>query len=74
MEIDGEMVRQVALSVGAVAVFVAAAVAVSTTHGETATGTDLTPTGGLALVGVLALFIAAMAIAGLWLERQDFDS
>jgi hypothetical protein len=37
-------------------------------------GTRITETGGLALVGVLAAFIVLMAIAGLYLERQDFDS
>jgi hypothetical protein len=25
-------------------------------------------------VGVLLVFIVSMALAGLWLERQDFDS
>jgi len=74
MEVDAEMVRQVALSAAATAVFIVAAVVVSSSYGDTAAGTDLSPTGGLALVGVLAGFILLMALAGLWLERQDFDS
>lgn len=37
-------------------------------------GTEVSPQGGLALVGLLGGFIVAMALAGLWLERQDFDS
>ncbi|PSQ59220.1 MAG: hypothetical protein BRD23_04995 [Halobacteriales archaeon SW_9_67_25] len=74
MDVDAEMVRQVALSAGAVALFVVAAVVVGRTYGETAPGTELTPTGGLALVGVLAGFILLMTLAGIWLERQDFDS
>jgi hypothetical protein len=74
MDVDPEMVRQVVLSAGATLIFVVAAVAVSSTYGETESGIDLTPTGGLALLGVLVVFIVLLAIAGLWLERQDFDS
>lgn len=36
-------------------------------------GTTISDTGGIALVGVLAVFIFLMAAAGVWLERQDFD-
>lgn len=36
--------------------------------------TTVEPAGGLALVGVLGGFIFLMAVAGMWLERQDFDS
>jgi len=74
MEVDAEMIRQVALSAAATAVFVVAAVVVSSNYGDTSTGTDLTPTGGLALVAVLGGFILLMALAGVWLDRQDFDS
>lgn len=74
MDVDAEMVRQVVLSAAATAIFIGAAAVVSSSYGETATGTDLSPTGGLALVAVLGGFILVMALAGLWLERQDFDS
>ncbi len=74
MEVDPEMVRQIVLSAGAVALFVVAAVFVGRTYAGSAPGTDLAPTGGLALVGVLAGFILLMTLAGIWLERQDFDS
>lgn len=37
-------------------------------------GTQISETGAIALVGVLAAFIILMAVAGLYLERQDFDS
>jgi hypothetical protein len=37
-------------------------------------GTQISETGGMALVGVLAAFIILMAVAGLYLERQEFDS
>lgn len=51
---------------------------VAGTFNGTITGTDsdtdVTATGGIALVGVLAAFILLMAGAGLWLARQDFDS
>jgi hypothetical protein len=36
--------------------------------------TTFTPQGGIALVALLAAFILLIAGAGLWLERQDFDS
>lgn len=37
-------------------------------------GTRVTETGGIALVGVLGAFIVLMAVAGLYLERQEFES
>ena len=37
-------------------------------------GTVITETGGIAIVGVLAGFIVLMALAGFYLERQEFDS
>lgn len=40
----------------------------------TSTNTQVTATGGIAIVGVMVLFILLMAGAGLWLARQDFDS
>jgi hypothetical protein len=74
MDVDAEMVRQLALSAVATLIFIVAAVVVSSTYAGSATGTDLAPTGGLALIGVLAGFILVMALAGVWLARQDFDS
>lgn len=40
----------------------------------TSTNIAVTSTGGLAIVGLMILFILLMAVAGLWLARQDFDS
>jgi small neutral amino acid transporter SnatA (MarC family) len=62
MPIDRETLYQVIVSAGAVALFIAVAAVVTTTEQN-----------GLALVGTIALFIVLMAVAGLWLERQDFD-
>ena len=62
MPIDRETLYQVIVSAGAVALFIAVAAVVTTSEQN-----------GLALVGAIALFIVLMAVAGLWLERQDFD-
>jgi hypothetical protein len=40
----------------------------------TSNNVAVTSTGGLAIVGLMILFILLMAVAGLWLARQDFDS
>lgn len=73
MELDGETVRQILVAGLAVAVFVSGLVVVGQTYG-TNNGSTVSPTGGLALVGLLGGFIAVMALVGIWLERQDFDS
>ena len=73
MEFDGETVRQIVVSGLAVVMFVVALVVVGQTYG-TSDGSAISATGGLALVGLLGGFILVMALIGLWLERQDFDS
>jgi len=70
MAIDRETVWQIAVALGAVALFVGFAIVVSAVF--SANG-NLSPTGGIALVGSIAAFIILMAGAGVWLERQDFD-
>jgi len=40
----------------------------------TSTNIEVTPAGGIALVGMMVLFILLMAATGLWLAHQDFDS
>jgi hypothetical protein len=70
MAIDKETTRQVALSVGAVIVFIVALVAIGVTFGD---NQGISTTGGLALVALIALFIIGMGGAGLWLARQDYD-
>ena len=70
MDLDQETVRQIAVSAGAVGLFIAGVVVVGTTYGDTNT---VGSTGGLALVVLIALFIIGMGGAGLWLARQNFD-
>ena len=73
MEFDGETVRQILVSGLAVVIFVVALIVVGQTYGING-GSAISATGGLALVGLLGGFIVLMAVVGLWLERQDFDS
>jgi len=70
MPLDAETVWQIIVAFGAVAIFLGVAVIVS---GRFSANGNLTPTGGLALVGSIAVFVIVMALAGLWLERQDFE-
>jgi uncharacterized membrane protein len=69
MSLDAETIWQVIVAAGAVVIFLGVAVLVS---GRYSANGNLTPTGGLALVGSIAVFVVVMAVAGLWLERQDF--
>lgn len=69
MDTERETVLQIVISAAAVLLFVAAAALVSQTYMD---GTSIEPTGGIALVGVIGLFIVVMTAAGLWLERQQF--
>ena len=72
---DAETRYQVLIAVGGVLVFIVAAVLVGVTYGENGNSvTAMTPTGGIALVGTVALFILVMAGLGVWLERQEFES
>jgi len=69
MEIDRETRLQIAVSVGAVLVFVVGAVAVASSF---TTNGHLSTQGGIGIVGVMTLFVLVMAAAGVWLERQEF--
>jgi peptidoglycan/LPS O-acetylase OafA/YrhL len=73
MELDGETVRQILVAGLAVVAFVVALFFIGQTYGTNG-GSTISATGGVALVGLLGGFIVVMAIVGLWLERQDFDS
>ncbi|PSQ04983.1 hypothetical protein BRC97_10180 [Halobacteriales archaeon QS_6_71_20] len=65
MEIDAEMRRKIAVSVGAVVVFIALLVAIGTRF---STNHNLTGTGAYYIVGVMALFVVLMAGAGVYLD------
>ena len=69
MDVDRETVYQLLLAGGAVALFIAGAVYVSSNYG---TNGNLTGEGGMMLVGVLGFFILLMLGAGLFLERTEF--
>ncbi|WP_251331219.1 DUF7472 family protein [Haloplanus pelagicus] len=63
MELEEGMARKIAISVGAVAVFVALVVGIGTGFNDGGLG----PAGGLALVASIAAFILVMAGVGLFL-------
>mgnify|MGYP006303929679 FL=1 len=59
---DAEMRRKIVVSIVSVGVFFAVFIGIGATFGP-----DLGSTGGLALVGSVALFILVMAAAGIFL-------
>jgi hypothetical protein len=65
MELEEGMVRKIAISVGAVGVFVALVVGVGTSFNDGGLGS----TGGLALVAAITVFVLAMAAIGLFLAQ-----
>lgn len=65
MEVDREMVREIAVSFAAVGVFVAVIVAIGATYWN---GTDLDEQGALALVGSILLFVVVMTGVGYYLS------
>ncbi len=67
MELDAEMRRKIAVSVGAVVVFVGLVIGVGVTY---ATNHVLPTMGSYALVGVLAVFVVLMAAVGVYLDRR----
>ncbi|MFC6725556.1 hypothetical protein ACFQE1_14510 [Halobium palmae] len=64
MDIEGETLREIVVSVVAVGLFVAVILAVGTTFGNPLSGA-----GGLALVGAIVLFVLLMAGVGFFLSR-----
>jgi FtsH-binding integral membrane protein len=68
MEIDAEMRRKIAVSVGAVVVFIALLVLIGLQYTD---GHDLSEIGGYYFVGAMGLFILLMAAAGLFLDRGE---
>jgi len=75
MGLDRETIAQVLVSITAVVLFIAGLVVLSVNYGtEVADGViDISPSGGLMLVGLIALFIVIMPVFGYLIERQDFN-
>lgn len=74
MALDRITIAQVLVSVIAVALFVAGLVAISSAEGvENGGETQITPDGGLYLVGLIAAFIIIMPIFGFLVERMKPD-
>ena len=75
MGLDRETIAQVLVSITAVALFIAGLVVLSVNYGtEVADGViDISPSGGLMLVGLIAVFIVIMPVFGYLIERQDFN-
>ena len=66
MEIERETVLEIAVSVGAVVVFVALIVGIGVTYG----GQGLSSQGGVALLGAIAGFVVLMTAVGYFLARR----
>lgn len=74
MALDRETIAQVLVSITAVALFVAGLIVLSISYGYKNDGVvEISPGGGLMLVGLIALFIVAMPVFGYLIERADFD-
>ena len=69
MDIERETALQIVVSTVGVVDFIAAAVYVASAYSVDG---NLTPEGGIAVVGAIGVFLVVMLVAGLWLERQDF--
>lgn len=67
MNIDAEMRRKIAVSVGAVLVFIALLVVIGL---QFSTEHNLSDVGAYYLVGVIALFVVLMAAAGAFLDTN----
>jgi len=63
MDIDAEMRRKIVVSIVSVGAFFALFVGIGVTYGP-----DLGDTGGIALVGAIALFVLVMAGVGVYLQ------
>lgn len=75
MAVDKKTGAQILVSITAIGLFVAGLVVLSGQYGTESNGAiEMSPAGGLALVGFIALFIVAMPVFGYLVERADLDS
>lgn len=73
--VDREVGAQLLASLVAIALFIAGLVVLSQQYGQQVDGAiELSPTGGLVVVGFIAVFIVAMPVFGYLVEQQEFDS
>jgi hypothetical protein len=63
MDVDRETIAEIAVSVGAVALFVGVIVAIGDAYNQG----GLSTAGGLALVGAIAAFVVVMSLLGIGL-------
>jgi uncharacterized membrane protein len=74
MELDRATIAQVVVSVIAVAMFVAGLVVISTMYGsDSGEGVQISSEGGMALLGLMAVFIIVMPALGYMVERMKSD-
>jgi hypothetical protein len=80
MDVDRQTVVELTVSAFVLVVFTATAYVVSGTYAAPRNATTnasvppaVDPSGGLALVGTIGLFILIVAVAGLFVYTQDFD-
>jgi len=66
MDIDSETLREIFLGAASVGLFVALLYWVGVTYG----GDALSETGGMAVVGVIVVFVLVMSGVGYWMSRQ----
>jgi len=78
--VERRTVTELALSTLAVVVFIAGSYVVSATYAAPQDPTSnasvppsVLPEGGFALVGVIGGFVLVVAVAGLYMYRQNFD-
>jgi hypothetical protein len=75
MEVDKKTSAQILVSIGAIGLFIAGLIALAAQYGTKSNGAiEMSPTGGLVLVGFIALFIIAMPIFGYVLEQAELNS
>jgi hypothetical protein len=73
--VDREVGAQLVASFVAIALFIAGLIVLSQQYGQQVNGAiELSPTGGLAAVGFIAVFIVLMPVFGYLVERREFDS
>jgi hypothetical protein len=69
MDIEREALAEAGVGAAATVFFIAVVYTISQAY---ATNGSLQPTGGLAIVATIGLFILVLGLGGLWLSMQEF--